>query len=334
MKFRSICLLLISCAFIVSCSDQEQVKIVNDKIEPPFKKQILDWSVMNAQGWKNMSFPTWFSKELIDSNNIESVFIGFTNFNFTDSILNMTDTLPHRTVEIQFGKFGSVDKVELSDYINGILLAQHIFSYKFTTDSLGYSTPAISSNVKYREKSMISLLTTLQELQQYHRLVLQESNSDLITYIDKSNKNGIAHYFILDSANWNVSYIDQNLKSEKNNIFYFGSPTNYSSSFSVKNLVEKTMKQTREYYVSNALKNQYFYSKDFITKRSYHYDNEGMLIEMNDSLVTSSNEFLHAEYAKIHYNNSLPKSITFFNEEDSLMKTPIKRIGFDYSITK
>lgn len=337
MKFHLAYLLLLPFIFLISCSEQEKSKEA-ERIEPPFKKQLVNWSVMNTQGWKDMSFPTWFSKELIDSNDIKSVFIGFTNFNFTDSIVNITDTMPHRTVEINFDKKGSVEKITISDFISGIQLAQHIFSYKSTTDSLGYSPPAISSNVKYREKSMLSLLNTLQELQQYQRLVLQEAKSDLISYVDKSSNKEIMHHFILDSANWNVSYIDQHFNqiakgSQGDNVFYYGSPTNYRSSFTVKNLVEKSMKQTRDYFPSKALKNQYFHNKDFITKRNYKYDIEGLLVGLEDSLVTSSNEFLHSEFAVIRYNESLPKTISFFNAEDSLMKTPVKRISLEYLIT-
>lgn len=331
MKFRLVYLLLLSFTFLFSCSEQEEVKVV-ENIEPPFKKQLVNWSVLNSQGWKNMSFPNWFSKELIDSNDIESVFIGFTNFNFTDSIINITDTMPHRTVEINFKKDGSVEKIELSDFINGIQLAQHIFSYQSTTDSLGYSAPAISSNLKYREKSMISLFTTLQELQQYHRLVLEKADSDLISYLDKSSKREVTHYFILDSTNWNVSYIDYHFKSQGKNIFYYGSPTQYNSSFTVKNLVEKSMLQTRVYSPSNVLKSQHFHNKDFITKRSYSYDNEGLMVEMTDSLVTSGGEFLHSEVAVIQYKETLPKTIRFFSAEDTLRNVPIKRISFEYII--
>lgn len=330
MKLRLKNLLFVPFIFLISCTEQEISEEV-DIIEPPLKKQLVDWSVMNADGWKNMSFPTWFSKELIDSNAINSVFIGFTNFNFTDSLVNITDTLPHRTVEINFDKEGSVEDITLVDFINGIQLAQHIFSYKSSTDSLGYSPSVVSSNVKYREKSMLSLLNTLQELQQYQRLIFKESNDDLISYVDKSSKKEVIHYFILDSANWNVSYIDQHFKSQGNNIFYYGSPANYQSSFTVKNLVEKSMKQTRSYFPSNAVKSQYFHNKDFITKRSYIYDDLGLLIGLNDSLVTSSNEYLHSEFAVIDYLEELPKKISFFNVEDTLMKTPIKRISFTYN---
>jgi len=197
---------------------------------------------------------------------------------------------------------------------------------------LGYSTPAVSSNVKYREKSMISFLNTLQELQQYQRLVLEESTESLLTFVDKSSKNEIYHYFILDTANWNVSYIDHQFHPNGKHIFYFGSPKNYTSSFSVVNLVEKSRKQKRIYYPSKVLKSQHFYTKDFITKRWFDYDSSGVLIGINDSLVSASDEFLHSEIAIIKYKeNQLPKEINFYNVEDTLKSTPIKRINFKYN---
>lgn len=330
MKFRLKYLLIFSVTLLFSCS-QEKVEQEEVLVDPPLTHQLINWSVMNAQGWKNMSFPTWFSKDLIDSNDIESILIGFTNFNFTDSIINITDTMPNRTIEINFDQKGSVKKVTMVEFIDGIQLAQHIFSYKSTTDSLGYSTPAVSSNVKYRQKSMMSLLNTIQELQQYQRLVLEEADEKMLKYADKSSKKEIFHYFILDSANWNVSYIDYNFKPEGRHLFYYGSPTNYTSSFTLENLVEKSMKQTREFYPTKVLKRQQFHTKDFTTKRWFNYDSLGVLLSINDSLVSASGEFLHSDMGRIKYKEKLPKEINFYTAEDSLFKAPIKRISFFYN---
>ncbi|RYM34068.1 hypothetical protein ERX46_08895 [Brumimicrobium glaciale] len=330
MKFRIKYLLIFSIALLYSCG-QEEVKKEEILIEPPLTSQLINWSVMNADGWKNMSFPTWFSKELIDSNDIKTILIGFTNFNFTDSIVNITDTMPYRTLEINFDQKGSVKKVVMAEFIDGIQLAQHIFSYKSGTDSLGYSTPAVSSNVKYREKSMISLLNTLQELQQYQRLVLEESDEKLLKYVDKSSKKEIYHYFILDTANWNVSYIDHNFNPEGKHLFYYGSPTDYLSSFSLVNLVEKSLKQSRIYYPSKALKSQSFHTKDFTTKRCFDYDSTGVLMSIKDSLVSASDEFLHSDLGIIKYKNFLPSELNFFNADDTLRKVPVKRVSFKYN---
>ncbi|PWH84875.1 hypothetical protein [Brumimicrobium oceani] len=333
MKLYAKYLLIFSLALLFSCSEEEVI-LEKVQVDPPLTSQLVNWSVMNKDGWKNMSFPTWFSKALIDSNNIENIRIGFTNFNFTDSIISITDTMPNRTIEINFDQKGSVIKVTMVEFIDGIQLAQHIFSYQSTTDSLGYSAPAVSSNVKYRQKSMASFLNTIQELQQYQRLVLEESDEKLLKFVDKSSKKGINHYFILDSANWNVSYIDFQFKPEGKHVFYYGSPKDYTSSFSLENLVEKSKKETREYYPSKVLKRQEFHTNDFITKRWFNYDLDGVLTGFNDSLISASDEFLHSDIGIIKYQENLPKEINFYSAEDTLRKTPIKRIGFEYSITK
>lgn len=333
MKICLIVMLIFSVASLSSCTEEKVVEKV-DYFEPPFTSQLINWSAMNNSGWKNMSFPSWFSKALIDSNNIKQIKIGFTNFNFTDSIVSFTDTMPHKIVDIIFDDKGSVKKVTMSEFIDGIQLAQHIFSYNVSADSLGYSTPAVSSNVKYREKGVLSLLNTMQELQQYQRLVLQASENKLLTYVDKSIKNEVYHYFILDSTNWNVSYIDHEFKSDGKNIFYYGSPTNYTSSFTLRNLVEKSMKQKRFYYPSKVLKSQHFYTKDFITKRWYNYNENGLLTGVNDSLVTAGNEFLHNELGVVKYDNNLAKEINFYSAEDTLKKVPVKRVSFTYTIKK
>ncbi|HLW29945.1 MAG TPA: hypothetical protein VKX29_03745 [Brumimicrobium sp.] len=311
--------------------DAEEVIVTEN---PPHLKQLVNWSTMNKRGWSNMSFPIWFSRDHIDSLDIERIELDFTNFNFTDSSLSVSDTLPYRKIFIDFRSNGEVKKVVIHEMSAGIKIAEFIFSYKAPLDSFGYSSPAISSNVKYRTKSMLSLFSTFQELQQYKRLVLIDSDTNFLSYLDKSSLEETHHYFILDSAYWNVSFIDKEYTPEGKNVFYYGSPSEYISSFALVNLVEKTMKEERSFYPTKILKSQSFYANEFITKRFYTYDSIGKCIGFNDSLVTTSNDFLHLEKGVIEYKNNYPKSLHYYNEEDTLMISPIKRIKLNYQFKK
>jgi hypothetical protein len=312
-----------------SCQNKEKTKVVGNSI-PALQPQLVNWSVFNKSGWKNMSFPVWFSADLIDSLGIEGIEMEFTTFNFTDSILSVSDTLPYRKVFIDFKTNGEVQKVVIKEMNAGVKIAEYIFSYKMALDAVGYSPPAVSSNVKYREKSMLALFNTFQELQQYQRMILVEEDSSLISYLDKSSSEEAHHYFILDSSNWNVSFIDQNYNPEGKNVFYYGAPNHYVSSFSLINLVEKSMKEERVYYPTNSLKSQSFYSHEFVTKRFFVYDSLGFCTGFKDSLVTTSNDFLHLEKGVINYGDNLPKTLSFYNEEDSLMLSPVKRVKLNY----
>ncbi|HLV43000.1 MAG TPA: hypothetical protein VKY37_12025 [Brumimicrobium sp.] len=314
---------------LIGCQNQEEIEIPEEK-NPPFQAQLVNWSVMNKSGWKNMSFPVWFNPYFIDSLSVEHIEIEFTNFNYTDSIMNVSDTMPYRKVFIDFKSKGEVKKVVRKEMNAGVKIAEYIFSYKTPLDAMGYSPPAVSSNVKYREKSIISLFSTFQELQQYQRMVLIETDSTHISYLDKSSLEEVHHYFILDSAYWNVSFIDQEYTPQGKNIFYYGSPIDYTSSFTLINLVEKSLKEERVFYPTGAFRSQSFYENEFITKRYFDYDSLGLCLGFVDSLITTSGDFLHLEKGIIEYKNDLPKSLSFFNEEDSLMITPVKRMKLNY----
>src|SRR5690554_2991252 len=110
MKTHYIYLVGILTILISSCISEVKTPKPAPKT-PPLRPQLVNWSEMNSSGWRNMSFPTWFSPALIDSNSIKNIKVSFTNFNFTDSIVNITDTLPHKTIEINFSKNGQIKEL-------------------------------------------------------------------------------------------------------------------------------------------------------------------------------------------------------------------------------
>src|SRR5699024_5813122 len=101
--------------------------------------------------------------------------------------------------------------------------------------------------------------------------------------------------------------------------------------FTLENLVEKTKKEERYFYSTGVLKSQYFHNDGFITRRYYEYDSLGLCIGFLDSLITKGGEFLHLEKGKIKYKEQVPQSLGIYNNEDSLMIDPIRRIQFSYT---
>src|SRR5690554_7312132 len=97
----------------------------------------------------------------------------------------------------------------MKEMSSGVEIGEFIFSYQAHMDSFGYSAPAVSSNVKYRKSSMLSLFNTFQELQQYQRLVLVESDSSFLNYLEdrKSTR--------LNSSHVRISYAVFCLKKKK-----------------------------------------------------------------------------------------------------------------------
>ncbi len=329
MKKDFVYFVLMFSLLLFSCKTEKKETIVESL--PAQLSQLVNWSSLNEKGWDNISFPDWFVPKWIDSFNIEKIKLEFTSFNFTDTNLQVTDTLPYQLITIDFKKNGTTNKMIIQEYSSGIEIAKNIFTYNTPPDAYGYSSPNVSSNIKYGEKNMLSFINTMQELQQYQRLELEEKDSTLLKYIDKNSSKRVHHYFILDSANWNVSYIDEHFDPQGKDVFYFGSPQDFVASFTLKNLVEKTKKEEQYFYSTGTLKSQYFHYDGFITKRHYKYDSLGLCVGFLDSLVTKGGEFLHLEKGKIKYKSKKPQSVGIFNSEDSLMVDPIRRVRFSYT---
>jgi hypothetical protein len=312
-----------------SCTNKEEV----DETKKPaivVKEQLINWRVFNKKGFNNMSFPVWFSPALIDSNNIESLTLSYSNFNFTDSSLNVADTLPNRKMEIQFDRKGYVSNVKLDEFLTGIHLGYHSFTYPHSTDSLGYCAPVISSQMNFGKKGVFSMFSTIKELQQFNRLVQVSRDSSVITYEDKNNQDIKHHYFIIDSSKWDVSFIDNRYDPVGKDIFYYGDPAHYKAAFKLQNLVEKTKLEKVFINSIGLLKQQNFYKNDFVTKRYYEYSQNGYCVGYSDSLMTDSYDFIHTEQAVVHYLNNIPNKIEFYNAEDTLKMHPIRRIKISY----
>lgn len=315
---------------LVACKERTDEEVITT-VPPISENTLVNWSFMNDSGWKNLSFPLWFNSEEIDSLDISTIEMSFSSFQTTDTIIVSTDTLPYQVLQFNFAKNGNLKEMIWKEFDTGINIEENRISYTKEPDDFGYSLPNITTTSSYRKDNQIAWVDLLQDLQQYKRLELVESDSSFLKYIDRNDVHKEEHYFILNKAYWNVTYIDQNIQSTNKKLFYYGSPINYISAFSVENLVEKTKHEGKTYFENKVLKNQSFYTQDFITKRSYDYDSTGLCVGFNDSLTTNDQQFIHLTNAVINYNELKPKEIVFYNEEDDLQEHPIRHIRFKYN---
>lgn len=335
MKAAKYILILFLFVSITSCGDTSLKK---DSTEPPpvYAEQLFDLRLMLEKGWKNISFPMWISPEKVDSLNIDRFTITFVNYNVSDSLINVSDTLPYKTITVSFGKKGKIENVTMADFNIGRKIAEHIFTYPKSIDSNGYSLPyvALKSDIKNNKNPLSPIISTLQDLLEYQRLVFKESTEDYLIYKNEVSLDDVNHYFITDSSKWNISFLDKEIKPSSEDIIYFGAPNNYISAFSIQNMVEKTMIESFDLYSNNVLKSQNLYEDGFVTQRWFNYDKNGLCTGFIDSLCTSSDDFIHASIGKIGYQDGLLKSITFFNEKDLEFDQPTKVIRFTYDIAE
>ncbi|MBW7868340.1 MAG: hypothetical protein H3C31_08475 [Brumimicrobium sp.] len=314
----------------LGCQENHKKKKIKE-ITPPVTEQLIDWGSFNENNLNNISFPIWFSPTLVDSLKIQDIEVSFSNFNQTDTLLSVVDTLPYQKIKFAFDKSGFIEKISISELNMGKVIATHHFLYHKKVDEDGYSIPEVNSKIEYKNKKRnpVSYLSTLEDLQQYRRLVLENRDSTYIAYLDGNRD--IYHYFITDSSKWNVTFIDKVLQPEADDIIYFGCPKNFISSFSIQNLVERVMFLEQSYYSNDLIKSQRFYTDGFYTKKDFNYNEDGLITGFTDSLYANDNTFIHAEQADIIYNQLLPKSLSYYSEDDGSSKRLIKVLHFNYS---
>lgn len=294
-----------------------------DENMPVYKEQFLNWHNIYPDSWKNTSFPIWFSEELVKAEQIKTTKISFLNFYAPDSNFVTSDSTAYKSIKAEFKEDGSVQRLILSDYNEGFKISESIITYKNRIDSLGYSLPTIKNEVKFGKNENKEELPYLQ-------LSLVESNAKYVLFQDLTGNQKTSHYYLLNEDNWNIPYIEFNFKPKGEAVFHYGSPKRFTDAFTLMNMVEKSMQIKQVFYSNGVLKQQDFYGKDFMTSRYLEYDEQGNCIGFSDSLKTISSDFIHLEKAVVNYDGELPVEINYFNAEDSLKLTQIKRIRFEY----
>lgn len=314
--------------FLFACRPQKKSKRVQSNF-PPFQLQLANWGRFNDYDWNNMSFPMWFSPKMIDSLGLSTLKLVYTNYVSADSLSNESDTLPVKIIDFSFRKNGDIRRAVIHNFNDGLNIVEQTITYPNKLDSFGFSPPSMASVRKYDDHRTLPIFATVQSLRQFQRLVLSERDSSFISYIDENSKEKTLHIFILDSTNWDVSFIDNHFQTTTNKVFYYGAPITFHVAFTLKNMVEKTVLESQSFYPTNTLKCQTFYREGFLTKRDFTYDSLGMCTGYTDSLQTGLGKFLRVEYAKIEYrNNQEPVALRIYENSDS--SSLIRSIKFDY----
>lgn len=322
-------LLFMGIFILLSCRTQKKPHIIK-QYSPPKHHQLVQWTHFNTIAWNNRSFPNWFASDLIDSFQINTIQLEFINCLSSDSMTKTTTVFPYKSMTFFFNEKGTIKKIKENHFNNGIRIVEQTFSYPNAIDSFGYTTPTMTSVQTYNDKKEISFLTTLQSLASYNRLELKEKTNNYL-YFEGSQLSRTDHVFILDSLNWNVTYIDNHFSPTENKIFYYGSPLHFATSFYLKNLVEKTPIIQQKRYPNGVLKKQIFFNADFKTIRTFSFDSLGICTGFSDSLMTNANEFLKVKIGTIEYQNNYPITLSIYENQSQKEKKCYQKIQFKYN---
>lgn len=313
---------------LVGCGEEDNNSAKQMVSTPPINNNIINWAFFNPDGLQNISFPIWFNDSIVLNRGIQQIHFSINEFEPVEDS-TFQDTIPSTLYEVNYSKKG-VNIFYVKRYAEEIKIEEQWFRYRNHKDSLGYSIPSITNNVIYEENDFLPIFSTLQNAQQYKRLEFAESDSSTIQYINTLSADKDKHVFIIDSACWNVHFIDQKFMHPEKNTFYYGVPSKHIESFRIKNLVEKERLSSYKYFDNNCIYQNSTFSNGFEKRRTFLYDKSGRVTGFIDSLMVEPNDFIESIISKINYKNELPILVSSYKSQDSLLKNPIKEIQFNY----
>jgi hypothetical protein len=312
----------------LGCSEEQTTESKKTTKTPPVNKGILDWAFFTSEGLQNISFPNWINDSVVANKNIQKIHISIHELGFHEDS-TFQDTIPSTLYEVSFSK-GQLNTIYIKEYVEEIEIEEQWFRYRHEKDSFGYSLPDVTNNVIYEENDFLPIFSTLQNAQHYRRLKLHERDSSTIQYINTLNSDKEKHIFIIDSANWNVHFLDQSFEHPEKHRFYYGVPSKYLESYKIKNMVEKELLSSNKYFENDCVYQHSTFNNEFEYRRTFIYDTSGIVTDFIDSLVVEPEDFIERKVSKISYKEGLPLKISTYKDQDSLFRNPIKEIRFKY----
>lgn len=317
---------------IEGCAQKRSEKKV-EVSEPPISVQLVNWESFNDAGFHNISFPTWFNSDIIKADSIAKLNLAIYRFHENLNARMPKDTFPDEIWKFNFNSEGWVKQVTLEEYSQAILIAKHQFDYKRNPDSLGYSSPTVSTKYLFKENqnSIQGIFDQVEDLKVFNRLVFEAIDSVSITYKNALSTLKEKHIFIVDSALWNVHFIDEHFQANGSYLYHYGYPGNYTQSFKLNDLVDKTLEQRRSYYANGVIRIQEHHDGGFYKARNFIYAKDGTCDVLKDSIFSESEEFVNAERFDIEYDpKNLPERVNVYAMNDTLNKNQKRKYEFSY----
>lgn len=312
----------------LGCSDNKTNTTKKEVKTPLTNKGVINWAFFTLEGLQNISFPVWINDSIVENKNIQKIHFSIHDLKAIDDTI-FQDTIPSTLYEVDFSK-GNLNSIYVKEFFQEIAIEEQWFRYRQKKDSLGYSLPDVTNNVIYEENDFLPIFSTLQNAQHYLRLKFHEKDSSTITFINTLSTNEEKHIFILDSANWNVHFIDKKFTHPDKHIYYYGYPSIHYESFRIKNLVEKDQITSNKYFDNDCIYQHSTYNNGFENRRTFLYDKKGKVTGFVDSLIVEPNDFIERIISKVKYKDGLPTTVSSYKAQDSLYKTPIKEIRLNY----
>lgn len=283
----------------------------------------------------NISFPLWFVKEAVEKLGIDSVYLEVFVVNWPSG--ESANEESDYSFTYAFKPNGQLNKSTFTDYYELTTLVEATFDYsKLKTDSFGYYPPRIEKTTNLLiGTNPTKLLRAVSDLQRFNRLELLRHDEGVVVFKNTTSPALENHMFILNEEHQNILFVDD-LVTNPEDVFYYGSPTHYTKVFSLTNLVREDLRAEVVLFEKRSLpKSKRIQTNDITTKTLFNYDEKGRWIGHQDSLMLNSGQFIKLSDTKIVYNEQgLPARVDIAIGSDKNDMRLSKTIKLNYAIKK
>jgi hypothetical protein len=295
---------------LYACSTHEEHGEAEEKIE--FQSgNLLNPVFFTESNLFNISFPLWFDRSVIEANNIDSIYLESVVLNWVNDS-TYTEEVDYALV-YAFKPNGQLKKCAFTDYYELTKLFKVAFDYsRSLPDSIGYTLPRIekTSNLLIG-RNPTKMLRTVSDLQRFNRLELTRKDEQVIVFKNTTSLNQEQHVFILRPENQNILFVDK-LETAPEDVFYYGTPNNYTKAFCLTDLVKEDLVSETEFFEGEIYpRSRKTQRNGLITNTLFVYDNAGKWLGQEDSLKLNGGQFIKVTKSEFFYaKNGLPTGMT------------------------
>lgn len=276
--------------FVFSCSEKKVEEQLSTEKQIPYYTNWIQPQLIKSLNFKDVSFPLWFNKNWISTNNISKIalkkYVSRTITNEENGSFN--DSLPQLSYLFTFAD-AEPSKYVLGEFYDDRLVGESTFTYSRKCDSLGFNLPSFTHTAHNQKfQAMLSSLFEFVDASQPFNLVKKEEYDSLYLRYSSGNFGANALTYLLDSADWNYYEIDKVFEPKKGDVFIYGTPSYPTRSFSLHNLVEEPNTTSHFYTKNKVVSTSVFRRTKETRKRSYAYGADGLFTGYTDSTFIDS----------------------------------------------
>lgn len=287
---KRVAVIFLSCVFWVSCSHEVTHEVEKEQIEFT-EEDIIHPLTFSEPNLFNVSFPNWFNPTMVAEKAIDSVYLDVYLLDWK------SDSTFKKELDYSFAynftSEGCVKKVQFMDYYELAQILKVSFFYPTPPDSLGYSLPRIEKVKSTRVgKKGAQLFRTASDLQRFNRLEFKVGPTGSLNFVNTTSIEKEMHIYISNAENQNILFVDK-LETNKEDVFYYGLPLQYEKAFGLTDLVNEDVLAEFKFYENTTFPSRDKRSEQGLNlKGTYIYSPKGLWLAKNDSVFTSTGDFV------------------------------------------